>query len=172
MKSQVARSIPARPATQPGEEIHPDAIQLLVVDDDEFLREMLGEHLWRAGYDVRVAEDAIAAGRQILKNPPDIMVVDASMPYMDGFEFVAAVRADRTIPHIPVIFLGAHRAAVTRAREFGAICLLKPVQSERLLAAVASLRWARPSADGKYRRVVAGALHENRDSLDGKNSRL
>ncbi len=112
--------------------------QVLVVDDDECMRELLNLHLWQAGYDVCLAEDAIEAGHLLLKAVPDVMIVDINMPYMNGFEFVTAVRADRTIPFIPVIFLTAHKDAGTRAREFGALFLLKPVHAERLLDTVAA----------------------------------
>ncbi|HEY8069134.1 MAG TPA: response regulator [Burkholderiales bacterium] len=112
--------------------------RILVVDDDECLRELLNLHLWHAGYDVRLAEDAVEAGRIVLEAAPDLMIVDVNLPYMNGFEFVGAVRTDRMIPFFPVIFLTAQKSAVIRAREFGAVCLLKPVQADRLLAAVTS----------------------------------
>ncbi|HLX79256.1 MAG TPA: response regulator [Burkholderiales bacterium] len=108
------------------------------MDDDECLRELLNLHLWQAGYDVRLAEDAIEAGRMVLKAVPDLMIVDINLPYMNGFEFVAAVRADRTIPFFPVLFLTADKGAVIRSREFGAACLLKPVQADKFLLTVAS----------------------------------
>src|SRR5579862_2214391 len=60
--------------------------RVLVVDDDECLRELLNLHLWQAGYDVRLAEDAIEAGRMVLKAVPDLMIVDINLPYMNGFE--------------------------------------------------------------------------------------
>jgi CheY-like chemotaxis protein len=113
------------------------AIQVLVIDDDECLRELINLHLWRAGYDVRLAADAIEAGRLVLEAAPDVMIVDVNMPYMDGFEFVAAVRADETMPFIPVVFLTAESESAARARALGAACLVKPVQADKLLTAVA-----------------------------------
>jgi two-component system chemotaxis response regulator CheY len=113
--------------------------RILVVDDDPCLRELLARHLSRAGYEVAVAEDAIAAGRYILDfGVPRLMVVDVNMPYMDGLEFVAALQADRDIELFPVIFLTVDPGAEPRARALGAAAfLVKPVATDRLLFEVA-----------------------------------
>src|SRR5882672_1734518 len=81
------------------------AASILVVDDDESIRELLRLHLSAAGYEVHVAADAIAAGHLVLRSPPDLIISDISMPYMNGFEFVEALKADQSLPYIPVIFL-------------------------------------------------------------------
>ena len=111
---------------------------ILVVDDDESIRELLRLHLSSAGYDVQVAEDAIAAGYLVLRSPPDLIISDVNMPHMDGFEFVAALRADGALPRIPVIFLTSMEDGDSRGRELGAVgYVTKPVRSDRLLALVA-----------------------------------
>src|SRR5437773_7009564 len=81
------------------------AASILVVDDDGNIRELLRMHLSAAGYDVHVAQDAISAGYMVLRSPPDLIISDVNMPHMDGFEFIAAVRDDNSLPYIPVIFL-------------------------------------------------------------------
>jgi DNA-binding response OmpR family regulator len=112
--------------------------RILVVDDDESIRELLRLHLSAAGYEVQVAEDAIAAGYLVLKGPPDLIITDVNMPHMDGFEFVAALRADSALPRIPVIFLTSVEDGDARGRELGAAgYVTKPVRSDRLLALVA-----------------------------------
>ena len=112
--------------------------RILVVDDDDSIRELLRLHLSAAGYEVQVAEDAIAAGYLVLKGPPDLIITDVSMPHMDGFEFVAALRADGALPRIPVIFLTSMEDGDSRGRELGAVgYVTKPVRSDRLLALVA-----------------------------------
>jgi DNA-binding response OmpR family regulator len=114
------------------------AAKILVVEDDESLRELLRLHLSGAGYEVSAAPDAIAAGYLVLKNPPDLLLVDVNMPHMDGFEFVAALKSDKTLPEIPVIFLSSLEEGDTRGKELGAVAYLKkPVMRDRLLAAVA-----------------------------------
>jgi two-component system chemotaxis response regulator CheY len=111
---------------------------ILVVDDDESIRELLRLHLGGAGYEVQVAEDAISAGYMVLRNPPDLIVTDIAMPHMDGFEFVAALKADKSLPYIPVIFLTSVEDGDHRGKELGAVgYLTKPVTADRLLALVA-----------------------------------
>ncbi len=114
------------------------AAYILVVEDDPDIRSLLRLHLASAGYEVGVAEDAIQAGYMVLARPPDLILTDVRMPYMDGFEFVAALRADNTVPYIPVIFLTSVEDGDHRGRELGAVgYLLKPIRADRLLALVA-----------------------------------
>ncbi|MGD9951818.1 MAG: response regulator [Burkholderiales bacterium] len=112
--------------------------RILVVDDDENIRDLLRMHLRSAGYEVQVAPDAIAAGYIILRSPPDLNITDVNMPHMDGFEFVAALKADKSLPPIPVIFLTSVEEGDARSRELGAVgYVTKPVRADRLLAMVA-----------------------------------
>jgi CheY-like chemotaxis protein len=110
--------------------------RILVVEDEESMRELLRLHLSSAGYEVEVAEDAIAAGYAVLESPPDLIVCDVAMPHMDGFQFVGALRADQALPRMPVIFLTS-MSDDGRARELGpGDYLAKPVRLEELLSAV------------------------------------
>ena len=114
------------------------AASILVVDDDESIRELLRLHLSSAGYEVQVAADAIVAGYIVLKAPPDLIITDVNMPHMDGFEFVAALKADNTLPYIPVIFVTQVEDGEYRGRELGAVgYLTKPVRADQLLDLVA-----------------------------------
>ena len=114
------------------------AARILVVDDDESIRELLRLHLSSAGYDVRVAEDAIAAGYMVLRSPPDLIISDVNMPHMDGFEFVAALKADKSLPSIPVIFLTSMEEGDHRGKSLGAVgYITKPVRADTLLTLVA-----------------------------------
>src|SRR5687767_5480546 len=114
------------------------AAHILVVDDDESIRQLLRLHLSSAGYEVDVAEDAIVAGYKVLRRPPDLIIADVNMPHMSGFEFVAALKDDKSLPYIPVIFLTSMDDGDHRGKELGAVgYILKPVRSDRLLALVA-----------------------------------
>jgi len=126
------------PAVRPAAAIRAARRRVIVVDDDEFLRELLYIHLSNDGYDVVIAEDAVAAGRAVLERVPDLMISDVDMPHMDGIELVSAIRADRSIPFFPVIFLSAMPQEARRARGLGATYLLKPILADRLLDAVAA----------------------------------
>ena len=112
--------------------------RILVVEDDASLRDLLRLHLSAAGYEVQTAADGIAAGYEVLKLPPDLIITDVQMPNMDGFEFVAALKADKSLPPIPVIFLTSVEDGDQRGRELGAVgYVTKPVRADRLLALVA-----------------------------------
>jgi CheY-like chemotaxis protein len=114
------------------------AATILVVDDEASIRELLRLHLSSAGYQVLVAEDAISAGYMVLRSPPDLIISDINMPHMDGFEFIAALKSDKTLPHIPVIFLTTMEEGDHRGKDLGAAgYLTKPVRSDRLLQMVA-----------------------------------
>jgi len=114
------------------------AASILIVDDDESIRDLLRLHLSAAGYEVHVAEDAIAAGYMLLRSPPDLIISDINMPHMDGFEFIAAVRSDKSVPLIPVIFLTTIEDGDLRGKELGAVgYVTKPVRADRLLSLVA-----------------------------------
>jgi len=111
---------------------------ILVVDDDESLLQLLRLHLTAAGYDVQAASDAIAAGYIVLRSAPDLIICDVNMPHMDGFEFIEAMKADKSVPDIPVIFLTSFDEGDQRGRSVGAVgYLTKPVRADMLLALVA-----------------------------------
>jgi len=111
--------------------------KIAVIDDDRFIRYLLDLHLRKAGYAVFAAEDAVAAGRIILECSPDVILCDVDMPFMDGYEFVSALRADPATRHIPVIFLTVNQSVGERAKQLGAGHLMKPVMADELLRTVA-----------------------------------
>jgi CheY-like chemotaxis protein len=122
--------------------------KVAVIDDDRFIRYLLDLHLRKAGYEVFAAEDAVAAGRVILECKPDLILCDVDMPFMDGYEFVSALRADPATRHIPVIFLTVNKSVGERAKQLGAGHLVKPVMADELLRTVAQFAPPpRPSAD-------------------------
>ena len=114
------------------------AASILVVDDNESMRDLLRLHLTAAGYDVLVAEDAITAGYMVLRSPPDLIISDVNMPHLDGFEFIEALRADKSLPEIPVIFLTSVEEGDHRGKSLGAVgYVTKPVRADKLLTVVA-----------------------------------
>src|SRR5919206_1196204 len=114
------------------------AATILIIDDDESMRELLRLHLKAAGYEVEVAEDAIAAGYMVLRKAPDLIISDVNMPHLDGFEFIEALKADKTLPQIPVIFLTSMEEGDHRGKALGAVgYITKPVRADKLLTLVA-----------------------------------
>ena len=111
--------------------------KIAIIDDDRFIRYLLDLHLRKAGYEVFAAEDAVAGVRVILECTPDVILCDVDMPFMDGYEFVSALRADPATRHIPVIFLTVNKSVGDRAKQLGAGHLVKPVMADELLWTVA-----------------------------------
>jgi CheY-like chemotaxis protein len=111
--------------------------KILVVDDEPAMRELLRLHLANHGYQVLAAEDAVVAGHLVLKEKPDLLIVDVHMPYMDGYEFVDALRKDPATRDIPVVFLTTDDNVAAQAKRLGvAAYLTKPVMADRLLDVV------------------------------------
>ena len=114
-------------------------MKILVVDDDPNMRELLRLHLASAGHRVRCAEDGIVAGYAVLHQRPDLIISDVAMPHLDGFQFVAALRADPEFRDIPVIFLSTVVEGDQRGKELGALAFIpKPVRADWLLKFIAS----------------------------------
>jgi len=111
---------------------------ILIVDDDKSILQLLKMHLSKAGYKVLTAEDGVAAARHVLKARPDLIIADVGMPYMDGYELVAALKADSATREIPVVFLTSREDVADYAKQLGAVAYLhKPVLADRLLEIVA-----------------------------------
>ena len=101
------------------------------------IRELVRLHLQNADYDVLLAEDAVEAGRLIVESAPALILIDVNMPYMDGYDFTAALKKDPATRHIPVVFITADEDVAQRSRQLGALAYLaKPVRADRLLEVV------------------------------------
>lgn len=112
--------------------------KILVVEDERSMRDLLKFHLHKHGYDVLTAEDAIVAGHLVVRQRPDLVMVDVQMPYMNGYDFVAALKSDPETKHIPVVFLTSDEDVGHRAPKLGAAAYLrKPVMADRLLEVIA-----------------------------------
>jgi CheY-like chemotaxis protein len=112
--------------------------RVLVVDDDAIMRELLTLHLRDAGYDVLAAADVVEAGRLILREAPDLIILDVEMPYMNGYEFATALKGDPATHGIPLVFLTTREDVDEHAKKLGAEAYLnKPVRAGKLLEVVA-----------------------------------
>lgn len=113
--------------------------RILIIDDDVGFRDLLRIHLSAAGYKVQVAEDGVAGGRALLEQPPDLIVSDVNMPFLDGLELLSLMHSDETTASIPVILLSGRSDGDTMAKavELGAADFLtKPVTRDQLLESV------------------------------------
>ncbi len=112
---------------------------ILVVDDDESMRALVRLHLSNAGYEVKEAQDAVVAGRMLLEAAPDLLVIDAEMPYLSGIDLVAALIADASAPSVPILFITAHEEYREKFDNMGVDYLIKPFLAGDLVAAVGRL---------------------------------
>ncbi len=107
---------------------------LLLVEDNEMNRDVLGRLLARRGYRVVVAEDGEAAVRMALGEAPDLVLMDISLPIVDGYEATRRIRAAGS--SVPIIALTAHALTSDRDWALAAGCTdyeAKPVELQRLL---------------------------------------
>ena len=113
--------------------------RILLVEDNEPSRDMLSRRLIRRGYTVYLAVDGQEALDVARRELPDLILLDMSLPVMDGWTAVRELRADPRIAHIAVIALTAHAMAGDRERSFEAGCDdhdTKPVEIARLVSKI------------------------------------
>ena len=115
---------------------------ILVVEDNEMNREMLSRRLERKGYKVLIAIDGESSIASARANAPDLILMDMSLPVVDGWEATRRMKADPGLKHIPVIALTAHAMANDRDKALEAGCDdydTKPIDLPRLLAKIEDL---------------------------------
>lgn len=116
--------------------------RILLVEDNELNRDMLSRRLIRRGYEVVMASDGAEALAGAARERPDLILLDMSLPVIDGWEAARRLKADLALRSIPVIALTAHAMSGDRERALEAGCDefdTKPVEFDRLLAKMESL---------------------------------
>lgn len=110
--------------------------RILLVEDNEMNQDMLKRRLERKGFEVLLAADG-AAGVAVAQNEkPDLVLMDISLPVMDGWEATRRLKADPSTARIPVLVLTAHALTSDRTKSLEAGCDeydTKPVDFQRLL---------------------------------------
>lgn len=115
--------------------------KILVVDDDEMNRDMLSRRLLRKGYEVALAVNGAEAIEKALSEKPELILMDLSMPVLDGYEATRRLKSDAATAPIPIIGLSAHAMVGDREKALSAGCDdydTKPVELPRLLGKVES----------------------------------
>ena len=116
--------------------------KILLVEDNEMNRDMLTRRLERKGFEVAIAVDGQAGVEMASSASPDIILMDLSLPVMDGWEATRQIKSDPATLSIPVIALTAHAVAgdEQKAREAGCDDYdTKPVDLKRLLGKIGNL---------------------------------
>ena len=115
---------------------------ILIVEDNEMNRDMLSRRLQRRGFEVVLAEDGAEGVAMAKTELPDIILMDMSLPVMNGWEATRLIRATPETANIPVIALTAHSMPGDREKAIEAGCNdydVKPVELPRLLQKMADL---------------------------------
>jgi signal transduction histidine kinase len=139
---------------------------ILVVDDEELNVKFLNTFLTRKGYTVAVADTGVKALTRIQESLPDVVLLDAMMPEMDGFEVCRRLRADSRTRMLPVIMVTALHSVEdeVRALDAGADDFLsKPINNLELIARLRSLLRIKDLHD---------LLHVSKEEVDAKNREL
>ncbi|MCS6835381.1 MAG: response regulator [Anaerolineae bacterium] len=117
-------------------------MKILLVEDNEMNLDMLSRRLSRRGFEIAIATDG-AQGVELAKSEqPDLILMDMSLPVMDGWEATRRLKSDPQVQHIPIIALTAHAISGDRERCLAAGCdeyESKPVKFPRLLAKIGQM---------------------------------
>jgi len=122
--------------------------KVLLVEDNEMNRDMLSRRLVRKGYEVVMALDGRQAVEMAAAENPDVILMDMSLPIIDGWEATRQVKAAPATRTIPVIALTAHAMAGDREKALAAGCDdydTKPIDLPRLLDKITSLLEHKPT---------------------------
>lgn len=110
--------------------------KILVVEDNEVNRDMLSRRLTRRGYEVLIAVDGQEGIEMALSHSPDLILMDMSLPVMDGWEATRRLKAAPETQKIPIIALTAHALMSDREQAFEVGCddyETKPIDFPRLI---------------------------------------
>jgi two-component system, cell cycle response regulator DivK len=112
-------------------------VKILLVEDNELNRDMLSRRLIRNGFDVALAVDGLESILLAKTEKPDLILMDMSLPVMDGWEATMKLKADADTQNIPVIALTAHAMGDDKQKAMKAGCDdydTKPIELSRLLS--------------------------------------
>jgi two-component system cell cycle response regulator DivK len=113
--------------------------RILLVEDQEMNRDMLSRRLTKRGYEIEIAVDGAEGIEKARAGSPDLILMDMSLPVIDGWEATRTLKADAATSAIPVIALTAHAMSTDREKALAAGCdgyETKPVELPRLLEAI------------------------------------
>ena len=116
--------------------------KILLVEDNEMNRDMLARRLKRRGYEIVIAVHGEAGVAMAQSEMPDLILMDLSLPVMDGWSATEHIKANRATASIPVIALTAHAMTGDREKALEAGCDdfdTKPVELKRLLSKMETL---------------------------------
>ena len=117
-------------------------VKVLLVEDNEMNRDMLSRRLKRKGFEVILAEDGEQGIAMTIAENPELVLMDMSLPVIDGWDATKQIKANPQTKNIPIIALTAHAMSGDREKAIAAGCDdydTKPIELERLLAKIETL---------------------------------
>jgi CheY-like chemotaxis protein len=114
--------------------------KILLVEDNEMNRDMLSRRLKRKGYEVLIAVDGAEGVSMGISEKPDLILMDMSLPIMDGWTATGELKANPDTKSIPIIALTAHAMSGDKEKAMAAGCDdydTKPIELDRLLSKIA-----------------------------------
>ena len=123
--------------------------RILLVEDNEMNRDMLSRRLQRRGYEVIIAVDGQQGVSMAQSQSPDVILMDMSLPVMDGWEATRILKSSPATKDLPIIALTAHAMSTDRDKALEAGCDdydTKPIELTRLLAKIEALIEARATS--------------------------
>ena len=114
-------------------------MKILIVEDNEMNRDMLSRRLTKRGYEIVMAFDGEEGVKKATSENPDIILMDVSLPVIDGYDATKQIKSNDNTKHIPVVALTAHAMEDDKNKAFDAGCdgfETKPVNMESLLATI------------------------------------
>lgn len=116
--------------------------KILIVEDNPMNLDMLSRRLLRAGYQIASAESGLLGVDAARREMPDLILMDLSLPEIDGWEATRRIKADPVLQRIPIVALTAHALTSDRESALAAGCSdfdTKPVEMPRLLNKIKAL---------------------------------
>lgn len=116
--------------------------RVLLVEDNEANADMLSRRLARHGYEVVLATDGLQAVEQAVAGRPDLILMDISLPKIDGWEATRRIKAETATAAVPIVALTAHAMVADRQKCLDAGCdefETKPIHLKRLLEKMQTL---------------------------------
>lgn len=116
--------------------------KILLVEDNEMNQDMLSRRLLRRGYEVVIADDGAQGVAMSISESPNVILMDMSLPILDGWEATRHIKLNPVTKHLPIIALTAHAMSGDRENALAAGCDdydTKPVDFKRLLGKIEAL---------------------------------
>ena len=117
-------------------------MKILIVEDNEMNRDMLSRRLLKKGFEIIIAVDGAEGIEKTINEKPDLVLMDMSLPVIDGWEATKNLKANNETAKIPIIALTAHAMAQDKEKALAAGCDeydTKPIDLNRLLSKISSL---------------------------------